>query len=204
MQVFIVSHVSIITYKIYYLQCPETFKFCLNHWQTHFNLKLSNATLLWKRSNMILWLKKIVEEFYLNTSRFKNINQSIVIKYRTNYSIATINCSHLDNKWFFHTVSCFANDSEFCKFGVCWRGCKWLLSILMGEVNLTEFKNVKEVGKNIYSLFNFLNWLNCKLVRSLNKEWSLHASMWTKHCKAMIKAWANIITLLSMDITLLL
>ena len=64
---------------------------------------------------MILQLKKNVEEFYLNTSRFKNINQSSVIKYRTNYSTATINCSYLDNKWFFHTVSHFANDSEFCK-----------------------------------------------------------------------------------------
>ena len=26
-----------------------------------------------------------------------------------------------------------------------------------GEVNLTEFKNVKQVGRNTYSLFNFLN-----------------------------------------------
>ena len=64
---------------------------------------------------MILPMKKIVEEFCCDTARFKNINQSIVIKYRTNYSVATINCSHLDKKWFFHTVSCFANDSEFCK-----------------------------------------------------------------------------------------
>ena len=64
---------------------------------------------------MILPLKKIVEEFYCDTSRFKNINQSIFIKYRTNYSVGTINCSNLDKKWFFHTVSCFANDSEFCK-----------------------------------------------------------------------------------------
>ena len=31
----------------------------------------------------------------------KNINQSIVIKHRTNYSIATVNCSHLDREWFF-------------------------------------------------------------------------------------------------------
>ena len=28
----------------------------------------------------------------------------------------TINHSNLDKKWFFHTVSCFTNDSEFCKF----------------------------------------------------------------------------------------
>ena len=50
---------SIITYKIYYLQCPETFKFCLNHWQTHFNLKVSNGTLFRKRSNMTLPVKKL-------------------------------------------------------------------------------------------------------------------------------------------------
>ena len=31
---------------------------------------------------MILPVKKIVEEFYHDTLRFKNINQSIVIKYR--------------------------------------------------------------------------------------------------------------------------
>ena len=49
---------------------------------------------------MILPVKKIVEEFFCNTSRFQNISQSIVIKYRTNYSIATVNCSHLDKKWF--------------------------------------------------------------------------------------------------------
>ena len=73
---------------------------------------------------MILQLKKIVEEFYHDTSRFKNINQSIVIKYRTNYSIVTIHCSHLDNKWFFHTVSCFANDSEFCKLRCLLKGLK--------------------------------------------------------------------------------
>ena len=31
---------------------------------------------------MILPVKKIVEEFYHDTSRFKNINQTVVIKYR--------------------------------------------------------------------------------------------------------------------------
>ena len=124
---------SIIIYKIYYLQCPETFKFCLNHWQTHFNLKLSNDTLLWKRSNTILPVKKIVEEFYCDTSRFKNINQSIAIKYRTNYSLATINCSHLDKKWFFILFHTSPTTVNFVNFSVCWRGCKWRLSILMGR-----------------------------------------------------------------------
>ena len=123
---------SIILYRIYYLQCPETFKFCLNHWQTHFNLKLSNGTLLWKRSNIILPVKKIVE-FYHNTSRFKNINQLIVIKYRTNYSVAAINCSHLDKKWSFILFHASPMAVNFVNFGVCWRGCKWLLSILMGR-----------------------------------------------------------------------
>ena len=47
----------------------------------------------------------------------------------------------------FHTVSFFTSGSEFCK----------LSSILIGEVNLTEFENVKQVSKNTYSLFNFLN-----------------------------------------------
>ena len=64
---------------------------------------------------MILPVKKIVREFYCDTSRFKNMNQSIVIKYRTNYSTATVNCSHLDKEVDFHTVSCFTNGSEFCK-----------------------------------------------------------------------------------------
>ena len=31
-----------------------------------------------------------------------------------------------------------------------------------GEVNLTEFKNVKQVGKNTYSLFKFFNCQKCK------------------------------------------
>ena len=133
MQVLIVSHASIITYKIYYLQCPQTFKFCLNHWQTHFNLKLTNGTLLWKRSNMILPVKKIVEEFYCNKSRFKNINQSIVIKFMTNYSIVTVKSSHLDKKWFFILLHASPVEVNFVNFSDCWRGCKWLLSILMGR-----------------------------------------------------------------------
>ena len=73
-----------------------------------------------------------------------------------------------------------------------------------GEVNLTEFKNVKQVDKNIFLYLIFLIDKNAKLVRSLNKEWSLHAKYVNKHCKAMIKACANIITLLSMDTTSLL
>ena len=44
-----------------------------------------------------------------------------------------------------------------------------------GEVNLTEFKIVKQVGKNTYSLCNFLIDKDAKLVGSMNKEWSLHA-----------------------------
>ena len=43
-----------------------------------------------------------------------------------------------------------------------------------GEIDLTEFKNVKQVGKNTYSLFKFFIWQNVKLVRSMNKELSLH------------------------------
>ena len=68
---------------------------------------------------MILAVKKIVEEFYFNTSRFKNINQSNVIKYRTKYSVAAVNCSHLDTKWFFilfHTSPMAVN---FVNFSVC-------------------------------------------------------------------------------------
>ena len=85
---------------------------------------------------MILPLKKVVEKFYHNTSRFKNINQSIVIKYRTNYSVATINCSHLDKKWFFHTVSCFANDSEFCKLWCLLKGLQVTFEYFDGEKSI--------------------------------------------------------------------
>ena len=64
--------------------------------------------------------EKIVEEFYCDKARFKNINQSIVIKYRTNYSIMTINCSNLDKKCFFfilfHASPMTVN---FVNFGVC-------------------------------------------------------------------------------------
>ena len=79
-------------------------------------------------------------------------------------------------------------------FGVFW----W------GKVNLTEFKNVKQVSKNTYSLFNFLNWLIANLLEVWTKDDHYMQSMWTKHCKAMIKAQTNIITLFSMDTTLLL
>ena len=109
----------------------------------------------------------------------------------------TANCSHLDKKWFFILFHASPVAVNFVNFGVCWRGCKWLLSILMGEVNLTEFKNVKQVSKSTYSLFNFLNWLNCKLVRSLNKEWSLHANYTNKtlqrNDKSMSKYYYSIV-----------
>ena len=68
---------------------------------------------------MILPVKKIVEEFYLDTSRFKNINQSIVIKYRTNHSIVTINYSHLDKKWFFILGHASPMAVNFVNFHVC-------------------------------------------------------------------------------------
>ena len=57
---------------------------------------------------MILPVKKTVEEFYHNTSRLKK-----------NYSIATVNCSHLDKKWFlilFHASLVAVN---FVNFSVC-------------------------------------------------------------------------------------
>ena len=45
----------------------------------------------------------------------------------------------------------------------------------LGEVNLTEFKNVKQVGKILILYLSFLIDKNAKIVRSMNKEWSLHA-----------------------------
>ena len=68
---------------------------------------------------MILPVKKIVEEFYCDTSRFKNINQSIVIEYRINYSIAAVNYSHLDKKWFFILFHALPMTVNFVNFGVC-------------------------------------------------------------------------------------
>ena len=67
---------------------------------------------------MVLPVKKIVEEFYHDTARFKNINQSTVIKYRTNNSVATINYSNLDKKWFFILFHASLT-VNFVNFGVC-------------------------------------------------------------------------------------
>ena len=90
--------------------------------------------------DILISIYKIVEEFYWTTARFKNIDQSIVIKHRTNYSIVTINCSTLDKMWFFHTVSCFTNDSEFCKLQYLLKGLQVAFEYLDGEKsNLTEF-----------------------------------------------------------------
>ena len=91
-----------------------------------------------------------------------------------NYAIVTNNCSNLDKKWFFILFHVSPMRANFVNFGVCWKGSKWLLSIWLGNINWTEFKNVKQVGK-ILILYLIFYWLNCKLVRSLNKEWSLHA-----------------------------
>ena len=75
-----------------------------------------------------------------------------------------------------------------------------------GEVDWTEFKHGKQVGKNIYSLFVFfLVDKNAKFVRKHEQRMIITCKAnWTKHYKAMIKAWTNIITLWSMDTTLLL
>ena len=45
----------------------------------------------------------------------------------------------------------------------------------MGGVNLTEFKNVKQVDKILILYLSFLIDKNAKLVRNMNKELSLHA-----------------------------
>ena len=57
---------------------------------------------------MILLVKKIVEEFYLDTSRLKK-----------SYSIATVNCSHLDKKWFFILFHASPVAVNFVNFSVC-------------------------------------------------------------------------------------
>ena len=71
----------------------------------------------------------------------------------------TIKCSNFDKKWFFfHIDSCFTNDSEFCKLQCLLKGLQVAFEYLDGEeVDLKEFKNVKQVGKNTYSLFKFFN-----------------------------------------------
>ena len=60
-------------------------------------------------------MKKIVEEFYHDAARLKNINQSIVIKYRTNYSVMTINCSAWIRSGFFILFHPSPMRGEFCK-----------------------------------------------------------------------------------------
>ena len=85
---------------------------------------------------MILPVKKNVEEFYCNTSRFKNINQSIVIKYRTNYSIATINCSHLDKKWFFMLFHALPMTVNFCKLWCLLKGLQVTFEYFDGEKSI--------------------------------------------------------------------
>ena len=96
---------------------------------------------------MILPVKKIVKEYYCNTSRFKNINQSIVIKYMTNYSVVTVNWSHLDKKWFYILFHASPTAVNFVNFSVLLKELQVTFEYFdEGEVNLTEFKNV-ETGK---------------------------------------------------------
>ena len=57
---------------------------------------------------MILPVKKNVEEFYHDTSRLKK-----------NYSIATVNCSHLEKKWFFILFHASPVAVNFVNFSVC-------------------------------------------------------------------------------------
>ena len=116
------KHPSIIIDIIYYFlwdllpTVSINIKFYISCWQTHFNLKLSNGTLLWKKSNMILPLKKNCRRILLQHIKIKKI-----------YSVATVNCSHLDKKWFFILFHASPVAVNFVNFSVCWRGCKWLL-----------------------------------------------------------------------------
>ena len=57
---------------------------------------------------MILPLKKIVEEFCCDTSRLKK-----------NDSLVTVNCSHLDKKWFFILFHASPVAVNFVNFSVC-------------------------------------------------------------------------------------
>ena len=57
---------------------------------------------------MILPVKKIVEEFLLQH-----------IKIKKNYSIMTVNCSHLDKKWFFILFHVSPVAVNFVNFSVC-------------------------------------------------------------------------------------
>ena len=85
---------------------------------------------------MTLPVKKIVEEFYHDTSRFKNINQSIVIKYRTNYSVVTINCSHLDKKRFFILFHALPMTMNFVKFRCLLKGLQVTLEYFDREKSI--------------------------------------------------------------------
>ena len=85
---------------------------------------------------MILPVKKNLEEFYCDTARFKNINQSIVIKYMTNYSIVTIYCSHLDKKWLFILFPALPMTVNFHKLQCLLKGLQVTFEYFDGEKSI--------------------------------------------------------------------
>ena len=66
----------------------------------------------------------------------------------------------LSNSYYFYLVfftlfHASPTTVNFGNFGVCYGAASGFEYLDGGEVNLTEFKNVKQVGKNTYSLFIF-------------------------------------------------
>ena len=120
---------------------------------------------------MILPVKKIVEEFYCNTSRFKNINQSFVIKYRTNYSIATINCSHLDKKWFFILCHALPTTVNFCKLWCNMDILKNRIDIFSVETSFHQFSNIASSGlKKVFILQYYILFLRISILHEIKQN----------------------------------
>ncbi len=76
---------------------------------------------------------KLLREFVCKTERFKSIETSIVVKHLTSYSVITINCSTLDKKWFFHTVSRFTDDRDFYNLRCLLKGIETSFQYLEGD-----------------------------------------------------------------------
>ena len=88
--------------------------------------------------------EEIVQQFYKDTDIFTTIEKSVALRNTEGYCILNINCSTLEKKWFFHTVSRFSNDSDFHKVQCLLSGLRIVFEKLERHQLLTTSSKTKQ------------------------------------------------------------
>ena len=74
--------------------------------------------------------EKTLKDFLSETKKYKDIKVLISHKHCQKYSVVTINSAHLDEKWFYHTMTCF-HEEDYMKFRCLLKGPKYCFECLL-------------------------------------------------------------------------